>query len=109
MREYLMMRYKGYIGNVTYDADAKVFHGEVIGLKDVITFQGTAVDELEKAFHDSVDDYLVWCKERGDKPEKTFSGKLNLRMPSELHAQLVVDAAKRDMSLNDFINEKLSR
>jgi predicted HicB family RNase H-like nuclease len=68
-----MMCYKGYRGNVTYDADAKLFHGEVIGLKDVITFQGTAVDDLEKAFHDSVDDYLVWCKERGDKPERTFS------------------------------------
>jgi predicted HicB family RNase H-like nuclease len=103
------MRYKGYIGNITYDSDAKIFHGEVIGLKDVITFQGTSVRELEKAFNDSVDDYLIWCKERGEQPEKTFSGKLNLRMSPELHAQLVIEAAQRDMSLNDLINEKLSR
>ncbi|HEV2917067.1 MAG TPA: type II toxin-antitoxin system HicB family antitoxin [Candidatus Babeliales bacterium] len=104
-----MMQYKGYIGNVTYDAEAKIFHGEVIGLKDIITFQGTTVQGLEKAFHDSVDDYLLWCKERGEKPEKTFSGKLNLRIPPELHAHLAVEAAKRNMSLNDFMKEKLSR
>jgi predicted HicB family RNase H-like nuclease len=104
-----MMQYKGYIGHITYDDDAKIFHGEVIGLKDVITFQGTTVDELAKAFRDSVDDYLIWCKGRGEKPEKTFSGKLNLRMSPELHAQLVVEATQKDMSLNDLINAKLSR
>jgi predicted HicB family RNase H-like nuclease len=109
MQEYPMMQYKGYIGHVTYDDDAKIFHGKVIGLKDVITFQGTTVDELAKALRDSVDDYLVWCKERGEKPEKTFSGKLNLRMSPELHAQLVVEATQKDMSLNDLINAKLSR
>jgi len=104
-----MMRYKGYIGNVTYDNGAKIFHGEVIGLKDVITFQGSTVQELEQAFHDSIEDYLIWCKERGERPEKMFSGKLNLRMPSELHARLVMEATQKNMSLNDYINEKLNR
>lgn len=62
-----MMRYKGYIGQIEFDSDAKIFHGEVIGIKDVITFQGTSVKDLEVAFRDSVDDYLAWCKERGEK------------------------------------------
>jgi len=53
-----MMKYKGYIGLVDYDDDAKIFHGEIIGIKDVITFQGDSVKEIEKAFKDSVDDYL---------------------------------------------------
>jgi len=61
------MKYKDYLGDVSYDADAKIFHGEVLGLKDVITFQGTTGKELEKAFKDSIDDYLVWCKERGEE------------------------------------------
>ena len=64
------MKYKGYIGHVSYDDKAQIFHGEVLELKDVITFQGTTVEELEQAFHDSVDDYLIWCKQRGEKPEK---------------------------------------
>jgi len=103
------MKYKGYVGNVTYDADAKLLHGEVLGLKDVITFQGTTSKEIEKAFHESVDDYLAWCKERGEKPEKTFSGKLNLRMSPDLHAHLALAAAKKGVSLNEFINEKLTQ
>ncbi len=68
-----MMKYKGYIGCLQYDDEAKLFHGEVIGLKDVITFQGIAVKELEQAFHDSVDDYLSRCKERGEKPGRLIN------------------------------------
>ncbi|GAB1482906.1 hypothetical protein MASR2M78_17220 [Treponema sp.] len=52
------MKYKGYTGLVEYDDDAKIFHGEVIGLRDVITFQGQSVDELEKAMSDSIDFYI---------------------------------------------------
>jgi predicted HicB family RNase H-like nuclease len=48
------MKYKGYKGEVTYDSDAKIFHGEVLGLKDVITFQGSTVNEIEKAFRESI-------------------------------------------------------
>jgi len=87
----IKLTYKKYIGNVVYDDDAKIFHGEVIGLKDVITFQGTTVRELEKAFKDSIHDYLAWCKERGEAPEKTFSGKLHLRMTPDLHAHLTME------------------
>jgi predicted HicB family RNase H-like nuclease len=102
-----MMKYKGYTGRVDYDADAKLFHGEVIGLRDVITFQGTSVKELEQAFKDSINDYLAWCKERGEKPEKAFSGNLKVRIPHSLHAKLAQAAAVRGISLNSFILEKL--
>lgn len=64
------MKHKGYHGQVRYDEEAKLFHGEVVGLRDVITFQGTSVDELEQAFKDSVDEYLDFCKELGRAPEK---------------------------------------
>ncbi len=56
-----MLRYKGYHGNVAFDEEAGLFHGEVVDLRDVITFQGKSVDELQQAFHDSVDDYLDFC------------------------------------------------
>lgn len=104
-----MMKYKGYSGKVEYDADAKIFHGEVIGLRDVITFQGTSVKELEKAFKDSVNDYLAWCQERGEKPEKSFSGKFNLRIPASLHARLAELAHARNTSINAFIIEQLHK
>jgi len=103
------MNYKGYLGNVTYDSEAKLFHGEVLGLKDAITFAGTTVKELEKAFQDSINDYLAWCKERGEKPEKTFSGNLRIRIEPNLHAKLAQEAALHNVSLNKFIVEKLSK
>lgn len=102
-----MMHYKGYLGHVEYDDEAKIFHGEVVGLKDIITFQGKSVKELEQAFHDSVNDYLTWCKERGEKPEKTFSGTFNLRIPPELHARLAFQAKTKGVSLNSYVAEKL--
>ncbi len=102
-----MMKYKGYFGEAEFDYEAKIFHGEVIGLKDVITFQGRTVDELEQAFKDSVDDYLLWCKERGEKPEKTYSGNIRLRMNPAVHAHLALEAARQGISLNDLINQKL--
>lgn len=104
-----MMKYKGYCGEVTFDNKAKIFHGEVIGLKDIITFQGTNVDEIEQAFKDSIDNYLEWCKERGEQPEKTYSGNVRLRMHQDLHAHLALEAARHGISLNDLINEKLRK
>jgi predicted HicB family RNase H-like nuclease len=102
-----MMKYKDYIGHVEYDDEAKIFHGEVVGLRDIITFQGKSVEELEQSFRDSIDDYLKWCKERGEKPEKTFSGTFNLRIPPELHAKLAFQAKVMGISLNSYVTEKL--
>lgn len=102
------MKYKGYIGHVEYDDEAKIFHGEVVGLKDIITFQGKSVEELEQAFKDSINDYLRWCKKRGEKPEKTFSGTFNLRIPPELHAKLALHAKTLGLSLNSYVTQTLS-
>ncbi|MBP7964851.1 MAG: type II toxin-antitoxin system HicB family antitoxin [Caldilineaceae bacterium] len=63
-----MMEYKNHIGKVELDDEAGIFHGDVINLRDVITFQGETIDELSQAFHDSVDDYLEFCKARGEAP-----------------------------------------
>jgi len=104
-----MMKYKGYLGKVIYDDEAKILHGEVVGLKDVITFQGTSTKEIEKAFKDSINDYLQWCKERGEKPEKTYSGNIRIRIPQKLHEKLVQRAAMQGMSLNSLIIDQLQK
>jgi predicted HicB family RNase H-like nuclease len=67
-----VLAYKGYIGRVAFDNDEGIFHGEVINMRDVVTFQGSSVEELRQAFVDSVDDYLDFCKELGQKPEKPY-------------------------------------
>ena len=100
-----MMEYKGYIGKVEYDSDARIFAGSVINTRTVITFQGESVDELEKEFRASVDDYLQWCKEDGIVPEKPYSGKFNVRLQPALHQQAVVTAKALNISLNSFMEK----
>jgi len=102
------MKYMGYEGSISYDDDDEVFHGEVINTKDVITFQGRSVRELKKAFKDSIDDYLAFCAERGEKPEKPFSGNLVIRIDPELHKKLAIQARKKKKSLNALIEERLA-
>ena len=104
-----MMKYKGFFGRVEYDDDSKVFHGEILGLKDIIVFQGKTVEELEQSFRASIDTYLALCEQRGEKPEKTFSGTFNLRVDPDLHARLSIRAKAVGLSLNSYIAEKLKQ
>jgi predicted HicB family RNase H-like nuclease len=101
------MNYKGFIGHVEYDDESKIFHGEVIGTSDVITFQGTTVDEIEQAFKDSIDDYINFCKLEDKEPQKSFSGIVNLRMGSERHKKVAIFAEHYGKSLNEWINEAI--
>jgi len=103
-----MLKYKGYHGKVEFDEDAGIFHGEVVDLRDVITFQGKTVEEIYQAFQGSIDDYLEFCHQRGEEPDKPFSGRLMLRLPSEVHRQVYIRAKKEGKSLNEYITEKLS-
>ncbi|HXU45635.1 MAG TPA: type II toxin-antitoxin system HicB family antitoxin [Thermoanaerobaculia bacterium] len=104
-----MLEYKGYTGRVEFDAEAKIFHGEVLNTRDVITFQGTSVRELERALRESVDDYLAFCAERGEEPEKPFTGRLMVRLDPELHRELYVEARGAGKSLNQLIAERLRK
>jgi predicted HicB family RNase H-like nuclease len=103
------MEYKGYFAKVVFDEDEDIFHGEVLNLQDVITFEGETVDELRLAFHDSVDDYLEFCAERGEDPEKPYSGKFVVRVEPELHKRIAIEARKRGISLNSLVGEALSK
>lgn len=59
-----MLTYKGYTGRVELVPEAGVFHGEVVDLRDVVTFEGRNAEEVERAFRDSVDDYLEMLSRR---------------------------------------------
>jgi predicted HicB family RNase H-like nuclease len=103
-----MLTHKGYMGRVEFDDEAEIFHGEVINMRDVITFQGTTIAEIKKAFRESVDDYLAFCKERNEEPEKPFSGKFNLRLDPDLHRQVYIAALRHEVSLNQWIVESIA-
>ena len=75
------MKYKGYTAHIEYDEEGGIFHGEVLDLRDVITFEGRSVAELRSALRDSVDYYLEFCEKRGEEPDRPFSGRLMVRLP----------------------------
>jgi predicted HicB family RNase H-like nuclease len=80
-----MMQYKNYLARVEFDAEANIFHGEVINTRDVITFQGESVGELKKAFDDSIKDYLAFCAERGEEPDQPFTGRFTVCLSPDRH------------------------
>ncbi|WP_128292897.1 type II toxin-antitoxin system HicB family antitoxin [Afifella aestuarii] len=104
-----MMHYKGYEAVVNFDEEAETFHGEVINLRDVITFQGNSVDELKTALEESVEDYLAFCRERGEEPERPYSGQFVVRAEPRLHRELASAARRAGVSLNKLVTSVLER
>ena len=102
------LAYKGYQGRFEYDSDADIFHGEVLHLNDVVTFQGRSIDELKQALADSVEDYLLLCREVGKEPERPFSGRFNIRISPELHQKIARKAAEAGVSLNSCVTDELA-
>ena len=98
-----MLSYKGFIGHVVFDDENEIFVGEVINTKDIITFQSDSAHVLKQAFVDSIEDYIEFCHERNEMPEKPFSGKFNLRISPELHREAYVAAKNSGMSLNAWV------
>lgn len=103
------MTYQGYEAIIEYDEEAELFHGEVMNLRDVITFQGQSVGDLKKAFAESVEDYLAFCQERGEAPEKPYSGQFVVRVAPPLHRSVALAARKAGQGLNKWVATTLER
>jgi predicted HicB family RNase H-like nuclease len=103
------LEYKGYVGRMKIDTDADIIHGDVVGILDVITFEGQSVEEAKQAFRDSVDDYLEFCESLGDPPEKPFSGTFLVRVKPDLHRDLASLARRRGESVNALVTRALAK
>lgn len=103
------MTYKGYTARIEFDSDDRIFFGRLAGIRDIITFHGQTVDELESAFKDAVDDYLATCKKLEAKPDKPYSGKLTLRISPSVHAAIATAAETSGKSINKWVADVLDR
>jgi predicted HicB family RNase H-like nuclease len=99
----------GYLATIELDAEAGLFHGEVVNTRDVLTFQGRTADELKQAFAETLADYRQWCAERGKTPDKPFSGTFTVRLEPELHRKIAAAAATANQSLNSFVGQTLAK
>ena len=101
------LHYKGYVGSVLFSEKDKVFHGKVMGIKSLISYEGVSVDSIIQDFKNAIDEYLNDCLECGDEPEKSFKGCFNVRVESELHRKAAIAAYSRNISLNSFVEDAI--
>jgi predicted HicB family RNase H-like nuclease len=103
------MKYKGYEAIIEYDEVDRLFFGRIINTKDIISFDGTTVEELQQSFEAVIDEYLEDCQKEGKEPDKAFSGQFNLRISPELHRKISIEAKKQNLSLNSFVEQALNK
>jgi predicted HicB family RNase H-like nuclease len=103
-----ILQYKGYYASLNFSSEDEVFYGKLLGIDDLVNFEGASVKELKKAFHEAVDDYLETCEELGKEPNKTYKGSFNIRIPTDLHKAAAIFASVNNISLNDFIRTAIN-
>ena len=104
----MTMEYKGYTaGPIDFDPEDETFSGVVLGLKDIIHFEGSNAAELRASFEGGIDDYLALCAERGEEPDRPFNGKILLRTEPDLHRKAALRAASEGMSLSQWISRQI--
>jgi predicted HicB family RNase H-like nuclease len=101
------LKYKGYIGSVSYSEPDKVFFGKIEGIDGLVNYEGESVQELTTAFQEAVDDYLIFCEEHNCKPEKSYTGTFNIRISPATHRQIANLATEAGISINAFVRKAL--
>lgn len=104
-----MMSYKSYLGSVHYDDEERTFHGKLEFIRSLISYEGTTVDNLRRAFEEAVDDYLDLCIQQGIEAEQPFKGSFNVRTGSDLHRRAALLAQRSGTTLNQVVAEALER
>lgn len=103
------MEYKGYVGSVEFSEEDGLFFGQVLGIRSLISYEGSTAAELLQDFHGAIDDYLATCAAEGVAPEKAYKGSFNVRIPAEMHKQAAVYALEHNMSLNSFVERAVQK
>jgi len=77
------LEHKGYTGTIEYSKEDELLYGKVLGIKSLLSYEGSTGTELEEDFRGIIDEYLEECKEAEIKPEKPFKGSFNVRVSAE--------------------------
>jgi predicted HicB family RNase H-like nuclease len=101
------LEYNGYDGSVLYSAEDKLLHGRILGIRDMVSFEGTDVKSLNRNFKAAVDEYLAFCKAEGKTPDVPFKGSFNVRISQDLHQRAALYAEEHDLKLNAVVQQAL--
>ncbi len=103
------MEIDGYKAVIQYDPEIEMFRGEFIGLNGGADFYATDIDGLRKEGKISLEAFLDMCREDGVEPRKEYSGKFNLRINPDLHAEVSARAMATGKSLNQWITDLINQ
>lgn len=104
-----MLEYQGYYGSIEYSAADECFHGKIVGINDLVTYEGEGARDIKASFIEAVDDYLLMCERIGKEPQKIYKGTFNIRISPELHQKAALLAANNRQTLNAFIENAIMR
>ena len=69
------LKYKGFIGSVAFSEEDNVFFGKIEGIDGLVNFEGESVEELKKAFHEAVNDYVAYLAKQAGVSINAFIKK----------------------------------
>lgn len=104
-----LLSYKNYNGTVEYSQEDECLYGKVVGIKSLISYEGSSVQELKTEFENAIDEYLADCAERGVTPEVAYKGSFNVRINPELHRRIALYAIQNGKSLNSAVEEAIEK
>lgn len=101
-----------YLYNVAWSEEDKVFVGRIVEFPSLAA-HGDTLEEALLEIKKVVEFVLADMAASGETmieplSRRHYSGRLNLRMPPQLHRQLSTEAERQKVSLNQWITMKLS-
>lgn len=103
-----LLSYKTYTAKVEFDPEAQIFHGRVLDINATVTFEVESAKEVKREFEKSVDEYLSFCKQLGQPPDRPFKGNIAFRTSPETHREICLAAAQADLSINSWMDRVLA-
>ncbi len=101
------LEHRGYRGSVEYSAEDKMLHGRLLCARDVVSYGGNDLTDLETNFRDAVDEYLAFCAETDKTPDRPNPLAVEVSLNSDLQAQALRFAEQHHRQLSSVINEAL--
>ena len=103
------------MNHYTYRAEWSAEHGEYVGRCIELPWLSRWAPTMQKAIagvEQAVDEYIAECEAddtcRRPLTERKFSGKFVVRTSPALHARLAVEAAEQNVSMNQWVVQKLA-
>ena len=103
------LKYKGFIGSVSFEDEDNILFGKIEGINDLIMFEGESVTEIKQMFREAVDEYIESCKHFNKPLLKSFKGSFNVRVKPDLHQQAAMLAKMQGISLNQLVQKAIER